>query len=113
MLEWPNSPQRAFKTVVWQRELSGVDSISMRFRHLLSGVSGDCLNANDYGHYAGATRARRRKIEGKSKPAEGLDLTRDEAMPSSAESRWLRRGWAQLIRRVCEVDPLLCRVARR
>ena len=29
-------------------------------------------------------------------------------MPSAAERKRLRRGWAQLIRRVYEVDPLLC-----
>jgi hypothetical protein len=61
-----------------------------------------------YGHYAGVARARRRRIAGEGEPFERLDLARDEAMPSSAERRRLRRGWARLIRRVYEVDPLLC-----
>ena len=40
--------------------------------------------------------------------SERSESARSEAMPCSAERRRLRRGWAQLIRRVYEVDPLLC-----
>ena len=61
-----------------------------------------------YGHYANAARAKHRKrVKGATTP-EGSESARSEAMPCSAERRRLRRGWAQLIRRVYEVDPLLC-----
>jgi hypothetical protein len=60
-----------------------------------------------YGHYANAARAKRRKRE-EATTTEGSESARSESMPCSAERRRLRRGWAQLIRRVYEVDPLLC-----
>ncbi len=60
------------------------------------------------GHYANAARANRRKrVEGAMEP-EGSGSARREAIPGSADRRRLRRGWAQLIRRVYGVDPLLC-----
>jgi hypothetical protein len=61
-----------------------------------------------YGHYANAARAKRRKRVEEAVASEGSESARSEAMPCSAERRRLRRGWAQLIRRVYEVDPLLC-----
>ena len=63
-----------------------------------------------YGEYASIVRARRPVHQGgleegrsRDPAAEGPDT------PSAAERRRLRRAWAQLIRRVYEVDPLLCR----
>ena len=44
---------------------------------------------------------------------EGAESAASEARPCSAERRRLRRGWAQLIRRVYEVDPLLCPCGER
>ncbi|MGB6849887.1 MAG: hypothetical protein WBG05_16950, partial [Thermoanaerobaculia bacterium] len=32
----------------------------------------------------------------------------EAALPSAAERRRLRRAWAQMIRRIYEVDPLTC-----
>ena len=57
-----------------------------------------------YGEYSSVARAQRR--------AEEVD---DEAsaattpLPSAVERRRLRRAWAQMIRRIYEVDPLTCR----
>ena len=47
-----------------------------------------------------------------------IELTSAEstAGPPKPETAWLkerRKSWARLIRRVCEVDPLLCRCGQR
>ena len=57
-----------------------------------------------YGEYSSVARARRRgeKVEDEASAATTL-------LPSAAERRRLRRAWAQLIRRIYEVDPLTCR----
>lgn len=59
-----------------------------------------------YGHYANAARARRRKITEQETDRTPLSPPAEE--PSTAERKRLRRGWAQMIRRIYEVDPLLC-----
>ena len=53
-----------------------------------------------YGAYSSRSRGER----------EDTDLARGEKGPklTSAERRRMRRAWAQMIRRVYEVDPLLC-----
>ena len=57
-----------------------------------------------YGEYSSVARARRRgeKVEDEASAATTL-------LPSAAERRRLRRAWAQMIRRIYEVDPLTCR----
>ena len=55
-----------------------------------------------YGHYAGAARAKRRGEMSKTQSSP------DAEEPSAAERKRLRRGWARMIRRIYEVDPLLC-----
>jgi len=62
-----------------------------------------------YGHYANVVRGRR-KI---SQPSERTDSSHnerqeDEPTLSPARKQALRRRWADLIRRVFELDPLLC-----
>jgi len=57
-----------------------------------------------YGHYSNVARARRADSEGGSEVA--LESTVPE--PGAAERRRLRRSWAQLIRRIYELDPLTC-----
>jgi hypothetical protein len=59
-----------------------------------------------YGAYSNRARGRRRKVEGlletsRSGEAEG-------PVPPPPERAALRRRWANLIRRVYEVDPLVC-----
>ena len=76
-----------------------------------------------YGHYAAAARAKRRRVSG---DGEGAGKTKSGAMnateavgltgvapladkePDTAERSALRKKWAQLIRRIYEIDPLLC-----
>ena len=53
-----------------------------------------------YGHYAGAARAKRPKRSEEATRPEGSESAGREAMPSAAERKRLRRGWAQLIRKV-------------
>ena len=57
-----------------------------------------------YGHYSNVARARRAESE------DGAEATRESAVgeAGAAERRRLRRSWAQLIRRIYEVDPLEC-----
>ena len=61
-----------------------------------------------YGHSANAARAKRRREAGEGRSTKGLELGLDESLPAAAESKRLRRGWAQLIRRIFEVDHLFC-----
>lgn len=62
-----------------------------------------------YGHYANAVRGRRlihpQKNEGDDNSNPNPD---DEPALSPARRAALRRRWANLIRRVFEVDPLVC-----
>ena len=68
-----------------------------------------------YGRYSHVARARRRRqmeaVPGAGPQVPGADFlatgSPDDEL-SRAERRRLRRGWAQLIRRVYEADPLLC-----
>jgi len=63
-----------------------------------------------YGHYAHVARGRRRRAASQA-PARGevaVDAPSPDDGPSRAHRRRLRRGWAQLIRRIYEADPLLC-----
>ena len=58
-----------------------------------------------YGEYSNVARARRRTKTGRTerdRPASNLEL-------STAERRRLRRAWAQMVRRIYELDPLTCR----
>ncbi|MGH9380571.1 MAG: IS91 family transposase, partial [Thermoanaerobaculia bacterium] len=57
-----------------------------------------------YGRYSNVARARRSLDETNARPA--MPPHREE--PDTAERRQARRAWAQLIRRVYEVDPLIC-----
>ena len=54
-----------------------------------------------YGHYAGAAWAKRRREMSKTQSSSGAEE------PSAVERKRLRRGWARMIRRIYEVDPLL------
>jgi hypothetical protein len=58
-----------------------------------------------YGEYSSVARARRRA--GLDGVETGSSVSAD--LPSTAERRRLRRAWAQMIRRIYEVDPLTCR----
>ena len=57
------------------------------------------------GEYSSVARARRRAETAEAQEeASGVAV-----LPSAAERRRLRRAWAQMIRRIYEVDPLTCR----
>ena len=62
-----------------------------------------------YGAYSNASRGRRRReIQGDDQPQSRgacCEADRDDAAP---DARTLRRRWAEMIKRVYEVDPLLC-----
>lgn len=63
-----------------------------------------------YGWYSNVSRGRRRKAEAETWKVRGGEFVapscpaRDEAR----NSRALRRSWAQLIKRIYEVDPVVC-----
>ena len=62
-----------------------------------------------YGHYSNVARGRR----GKTQPQSVSQVTtpsgpEDQTTLSPARKAGLRRRWADLIRRVAEVDPLVC-----
>jgi hypothetical protein len=67
-----------------------------------------------YGEYSSVLRARRRAASEGFEAGRPQDAAADESdRLSSAERRRLRRGWAELIRRIYEVDPLTCRCGAR
>jgi len=60
-----------------------------------------------YGAYSNRARGQRRKAEA-SLGACHSGGTSEESLPTPPERTALRRRWANLIRRVYEVDPLVC-----
>ncbi len=60
-----------------------------------------------YGAYSNRARGQRRKAEEKLE-AHGSSEISQEPVPPPPERAALRRRWANLIRRVYEVDPLVC-----
>jgi hypothetical protein len=60
----------------------------------------------DYGAYSNRVRGQRRKAEGRLEGNGSGEA--GEPVLSSPQRTALRRRWANLIRRVCEVDPLVC-----
>ena len=59
------------------------------------------------GHYSNVSRGRRKK--GKEEPlTPAHPREREDDGLSDAERRTRRRAWAHLIRRVFEIDPLVC-----
>jgi len=63
-----------------------------------------------YGWYSNVSRGKRRKVETENGEAGVADTGPDSraARAESRDARALRRSWAQLIKRIYEVDPLMC-----
>jgi hypothetical protein len=63
-----------------------------------------------YGCYSNVSRGKRRKAEADNGEvgAAGVDPASRAARDEVRNVRALRRSWAQLIKRIYEVDPLLC-----
>jgi len=59
-----------------------------------------------YAAYSNRARGQRRKAEGRLEDNGSGEA--EESVPPSPERAALRRRWANLIRRVYEVDPLVC-----
>jgi hypothetical protein len=60
-----------------------------------------------YGRYSNASRGRRKK-SGQQIEMACLDSAAARPEPTPAEISSLRRRWAEMIRRVYEIDPLVC-----
>ena len=60
-----------------------------------------------YGAYSNRARGQRRKAQAELGACPWSEMSQ-EAVPASPERAALRRRWANLIRRVYEVDPLVC-----
>ena len=62
------------------------------------------------GWYSNASRGKRRKAAAENGEVGGVDAGPDSraARADARDARALRRSWAQLIKRICEVDPLVC-----
>jgi hypothetical protein len=61
-----------------------------------------------YGAYSNAARGKRKKAAGPAEPSSADEAPEDAAKPDGPHRAALRRRWAELIRRVYEVDPLVC-----
>jgi len=60
-----------------------------------------------YGWYSNAARGRRRREE-ESGCGGGSGHSSDQKRDDGPDARAMRRSWAQLIKRIYEVDPLVC-----
>jgi len=60
-----------------------------------------------YGAYSNATRGKREKAAASADPSSPHEAPEDAAIPDGPYRGALRRRWAELIRRVYEVDPLV------
>jgi hypothetical protein len=63
-----------------------------------------------YGWYSNASRGKRRKAEAKSVEVGVTDtgLATPAARAEARDARAMRRSWAKLIKRIYEIDPLVC-----
>ncbi len=61
-----------------------------------------------YGAYSNASRGKRKKAAAPAEPSPPDEAPEDAATPHGPYRAALRRCWAELIRRVYEVDPLVC-----
>ena len=63
-----------------------------------------------YGWYSNVSRGKRRKAEAENGEVGGADAgpVSSAARAETRDARALRRSWAQLIKRIYEVDPLVC-----
>ena len=61
-----------------------------------------------YGAYSNASRGKRKKAAAAAESSSSHQPPGDAAVPDGPDRAALRRRWAELIRRVYEVDPLVC-----
>ena len=61
-----------------------------------------------FGHYSNVSRGKRRKGSSVVLAASGASSGSEAGEPTLAERQAARRAWARLIKRVYEVDPLVC-----
>ena len=60
-----------------------------------------------YGAYSNASRGKRNKAAASAQPSSADQAPENAAIPDGPYRAALRRRWAELIRRVYEVDPLI------
>jgi len=61
-----------------------------------------------YGFYSNAARGKRKKAAAPAEPSSPGEEPEGATTPQGADRAALRRRWAEMIRRVYEVDPLVC-----
>ena len=66
-----------------------------------------------YGAYSNVARGKRRKAEAPPQPSVSSEASMAEPTPEGADRAALRRRWADLIRRVYDVDPRVSTLRRR
>jgi hypothetical protein len=63
--------------------------------------------ARYYGFYSNAARGKRKKAAAPAEPSSPGEAPEGAAIPDGPHRAALRRRWAEMIRRVYEVDPLV------
>ena len=61
-----------------------------------------------YGAYSNASRGKRKKAAAPAEPSSPHEAPEEAVIPDGPHRAALRRRWAELIRRVYEIDPLIC-----
>jgi hypothetical protein len=93
-----------------QREVEAIDPVEFLARVIMHIPEPRRHLVRYYGWYLNVSRGKRRKAGAENKDA----VITDAGEPSCAaraearDARALRRSWAQLIKRIYEVDPLVC-----
>ena len=89
-----------------------LDPLKLLARVLVHVAEPRLHGARYYGHYSCVARGRRSRADqerqGQGQTAGDGVASEEDADASSAERRRLRRQWAQMLRRIFEVDPLTC-----
>jgi hypothetical protein len=85
-----------------------IDAMEFVARVLVQIPDGRRHLARYYGFYSNAARGKRKKAAAPGELSSPGEVPEGEAAPQSADRAALRRRWAEMIRRVYEVDPLVC-----
>jgi hypothetical protein len=85
-----------------------VDAMEFVARVLAQIPDGRRHLARYYGFYSNAARGKRKKAAAPAEPSSPGEAPEGATIPDGPHRAALRRRWAEMIRRVYEVDPLVC-----
>jgi len=91
-----------------QTESERIDAMEFLARVLVQIPDPRRHSVRYYGAYSNAARGKRKKAATPAEPSAPGEAPEDATTPEGADRAALKRRWAEMIRRVYEVDPLVC-----